>query len=73
MADEFLLPYKGLYIRFMNGMYYTFDDPAKRQPNDALVGNVSTLGQAKRQVSLYLKGQYFNDRPTKCYMNRLSK
>ena len=62
MADDFILPYKGLYIRFINGMYYTFDDQLKKQPNEAIIGCIADLGHAKRQITLHLKGHYNNDK-----------
>lgn len=65
MADEFLLPYKGLYIRIINGMYYAFDDPAKQQPNDAVLGCMFALNDVKRKITLMQKGAYWNNKPTK--------
>jgi hypothetical protein len=66
MADEFIMPYKGMYIRIVNSMFYIFDDAEKRQPNEAVAGCCTEIGHAKRLITLRLKGHYWNSKPTKC-------
>lgn len=52
--------YQGYTVRQINGLYYAFDSPDKKEPWEAAVGCLTRERDVKRKITLKLKGRYLN-------------